>query len=393
MNNKLITIFSIFFIFFLVQCKETNQSVKSQNKFLFWTVGSSDINTRFGVKIYNALDSLEEETGLLDEFLFTIAEEPLTINQITERSGISQGQTEFIINYLDSCNFIRKFDQNKWATILPVITDYQMKIIRKDLAQMANNIAQYLRNEAEQIKNLYNKVKSPTDPAWNKISHLIIDKFIIDASFHKNLNKLKRESDESENNNSGKSIMPAFLMHRGENFSNFGSNWYEFKKGEDQREVFVLHGAVLNRYDIALNKYKWDKEFSASLFKISTDNRLDSLNAGEREMYSDLGWISGDSLSVPILEANTLKSMLPLLENIGKEAAEIAFTEFSDLSDSYNKSSYSEFIDYKEDYIQVLIHSLFGLTIEQLVKTGVVSKVPKPVPDYFGVFIVKGKTY
>jgi hypothetical protein len=375
-------------LFFSVSCSDDSRSDRDHIEFNFYTVGNGDINARFGTDIYQALESLRGNTGQLDEFLFTIAEEPLTMNQIQERSGLTQSQVEYFISNLDSCNIIKEYDQNRWATTLPVITDNQMKIIRKDLAPMASSVAQYLNKEAHQIRTLYNKVKSPLDPEWEDISHLIISKFIIDGTFHSNLNRLKRES-----NNRIISVIPAYIRQQGENNSNFGCNWYKFNEGENQREVYVLHGAILDRYDITMNKYRRDQHFIAGLFNISPEGGIDSLTDQEKEKLRNLGWISDDRLLVPIVKADTIKSLWPEMESIGRDAAEVAFAKFTDITDSYNKSTYSEFLDNDEDYIQVLIHSLFGLTIEHLVKSGTVSQIPESVPEFFGVYFVFGKLF
>ncbi len=375
-------------LFFSVSCSDDSRSDRDHIEFNFYTVGNGDINARFGTDIYQALESLRGKTGQLDEFLFTIAEEPITMNQIQERSGLTQSQVEYFISNLDSCNIIKKYDQNRWATTLPVITDNQMKIIRKDLAPMASSVAQYLNKEAHQIRTLYDKVKSPLDPEWEDISHLIISKFIIDGTFHSNLNRLKRES-----NNRIISVIPAYIRQQGENNSNFGCNWYKFNEGENQREVYVLHGAILDRYDITMNKYRRDQHFIAGLFNISPEGGIDSLTDQEKEKLRNLGWISDDRLLVPIVKADTIKSLWPEMESIGRDTAEVAFAKFTDITDSYNKSTYSEFLDNDEDYIQVLIHSLFGLTIEHLVKSGTVSQIPESVPEFFGVYFVFGKLF
>ena len=392
-NNYLFRIVLFGFFILPTLCCNSACSGEKRPEFSFWVVGSSGVKVRFGTKIYDRLDSLRAETGLLDDFLYTLAEEPLTIDQIRERSGMTRSQVEYLITSLEPCNFIKKYDRSRWATTLPVVTDDQMVVIRKDLAPMADSVAQYLVKETQRIRKLYDEAKSPTDPSWEVVSHLFIDKFIIDGSFHSNLNRLKRESDAGEPDDGEKRMIPAFLLHRGDNFSTFGCNWYEFEEGEDHIEIFVLHGAILDRYDIAMNKYAWDKTFSAGLFKISPGGGMDSLTDREKEILRDLGWISDERLMVPIVNASTIKSLMPVIKNIGRDAAEVAFAEFADLTDSYNNSSYAKFLDHEEDYIQVLIHSLFGLTIEQLVRVGAVSQVPGTVPESFGVYIVSGRVY
>ena len=158
----------------------------------------------------------------------------------------------------------------------------------------------------------------------------------------------------------------------------FFSKWSddEYWKGTDVRK-----GADLYQH------------FAAGLFKISPEGGLDYLTDREKEMLRDLDWILGDHLLIPIVKAATIKSLWPAMENIGRDAAEVAFAKFTDITDSYNKSTYSKFLDNKEDYIQVLIHSLFGLTIEHLVRSGTVSQIPEPVPESFGVYIIFGKLF
>ncbi len=393
LNKKLLGIISLSCIVSLIHCSDPVNTGKSVAEFSYWTVGSSGISSRFGTNIYRTFDSLRESTGQLDEFLFAIAEEPVTADQIRERSGLSQAQVEYFITVFDSLRFIKKHDESRWATVLPVITDNRMKIIRKDLASMAESVAQYLKEEGSRIRTLYDKVKSPLDPSWENISHLIIDKFIVDGSFHSNLNRLKRESDSGKPGYREMNVIPAFLLQQGENFVNFGCNWYKFNEDDDQREVYVLHGAVLDRYQITMNKYRGNRDFAACLLNVSPKGEINNLTQLEKEMLRGLDWIPGDSLMVPIVKAGTIISLQPTVEDIGRAAAEVAYAKISDITDSYNRSSYSKFIQYKEDYIQVLIHSLFGLTIEQLVKNGTVAKIPILVPESFGVFIVNGKLY
>jgi hypothetical protein len=375
-------------LFFLLSCGDDNGSDRSHLEFNFYTVGSGGINARFGTDIYQELDNLRGNTDKLDEFLFAIAEEPLKMNQIQERSGLSRSQVEYFISNLDSCHVIKKYNRDRWATTLPVITDNQMRIIREDLAPMANSLAQYLKQEIHQIRSLYGEVKSLQDPSWEDISHLVISKFIIDGTFHSHLNGLKRESD-----NRKARVVPAFLLQKGENNLNFGCNWYKFNEGDDQREVYVLHGAILDRYVITMNKYRGDQHFFAGLFKISPEGGIDSLTDQEKEILRDLDWISDDRLLVPIVKAGTIKSLWPAIENLGRDAAEVAFAKFADITDSHHRSTYSHFLDNDEDYIQVLIHSLFGLTIEQLMRSGTVSQIPETVPESCGVYFIFGKLF
>lgn len=392
LNRKHCALILLSCFFFLVCCSNVSCSGRNHAELRFWTVGDG-INVRFGTDVYQALDRLRENTSQLDEFLLTIADGPLTKMQILERSGLRQSQVDYFITNLDSLKLINKDDQDRWATVLPVITDKQMKIIRKDLNPMANSVAQYLKKEMHPIKTLYDRVKSPLDPPWEDIAHLIVDKFIIDGTFHSHINKLERERDVRKRDGRHRRTAQAFFLEFGKNFSTFGSNWYAYNQGGNQREVYVLHGAVLDRYDVAMNKYRGSREFATALFNITLEGGIYTLTDLEKEMLKSLGWIANDGLLVPIVRAVTIKSLWPAIEKIGRDAAGVAFGNFSAITDSYSKAPHSKFLENDDDYIQVCIHVLFGLIIEHLVKNGAVSRIPDPVPESFGVYFVFGKLF
>ena len=72
---------------FLIFCGDDSRSDRESAEFTFYIVGSGGVGARFGSEFYQTLESLRGDTGQLDEFLFTIAEEPLTMDQIQEISG------------------------------------------------------------------------------------------------------------------------------------------------------------------------------------------------------------------------------------------------------------------------------------------------------------------
>lgn len=381
-------------LFCFVWGNAMSQSKRNHSDLAFWTVGNTDgMVARFGVNVRQALSSLKADKAQLDGFLLTISEQPLTRTEIIERSGLAESQVDHFISKLDSAKLIKKDDQARWVTTIPVITDNQMRIIRKDLARMASNVVEYLKKETPRLKAFYDEVKSPMDPPWEVVSHLIIDKFIIDGTFHSSINRLKEEKDVRELGRQRQRATPAFFLEVGENFSNFGCNWYPYNELDDQREVYVLHGGVLHRHEIAMNKYRGDQHFSAALFKITPEGGLHSLTSQEKEMLRYLNWISNDSLLVPIVNAITIKRLWPTIEELGKDAAILGFGSFADITDSYKKAPHSGFLDEDDDYVQVCIHVLFGLTIEHLVNTGVVARIPNPVPESFGVYVVNGKLF
>lgn len=391
-NYRILVYLLILILMMSVAC--TKQDSPKSGDLRFYRVGGQKgIIERFGTNVYETFNELDVHKDAFDRFLFTIAEEPLTEKQIVEKSTLSSSQVMNFISTLDSINVVKKDEQGRWATTVPVITDRQMKVIRKDLTPMANSVAQYLKKEVHQLKTLYNEVKLPHDPPWEDMTHLIIDKLIIDGTFHSKMNRLKREKEARETDDQYQYMIPAFFLEHGENFSNFGTNWYGFPKNDDQRDVFVLHGALFDRSVIAMNKYRGDENFGSALFKISPEGSIASLTEQEKDMLRYLKWTAEDRLLVPIVHANTLKSLWSTMEKIGNDAAEVAFEHFSDIVESFNNSPYSKFCEGNSDYIQVCYHALFGITIEQLVENGIVSPIPEPVPEHLGVYFVFGDLY
>ena len=390
---------NLFFIFlliliFIMTATCTRQESPKRAGLNFWTVGgSTGVRNRFGENFWKSYFSLQKDKDEFDRFLLAIAERSLTEQQIAEKSGLLPSRVEYFATRFDSMKVIKKDAQGRWATAVPVITDRQMKTIREDLTPIAYKVAQHIKGEAARIKQLYDRVKSPSDPSWEVAAHLILDKFLVDGKFHRAIGNLERERGIKELYDQDQKHLPAFFLERGEHFSTFGSNWYSYKQSEEEREIYVLHGAVFDRYTILMNKYRGNEDFGSALFKITPEGGIDALADEEKEMLKYLEWIADDRLLVPIVHRNTIDSLTPVIENVGRSAAEIVFENHSIIIDSFNDSPYSKFSTGGGDYIQVCYHALFGLIVEQLVKTGVVSAIPKPVPGHFGAFIILGRVY
>lgn len=71
-----------------------------------------------------------------------------------------------------------------------------------------------------------------------------------------------------------------------------------------------------------------------------------------------------------------------------ESAAEVVFENFSVILEAYEKSPYSNYLDGSGDYIQYVYHVLIYASIEKLIEKGFLPAVPKPVPGYFGAFIL-----
>lgn len=359
----------------------------------FWVVGGEQGKIkRFGKNFSPTFRVLKKNKDELDCILLAIAEQPLTEKQILERCALAPSRVRYFISNLSSIQLI-KYNKDRWATTIPVITDKEMKIIKEDLTPLAYMVSQYIGNEVAQIKQLYAKAKSPLDPSWEDLAHLVIDKFLVDGSFLRAIGTLERDKGIRDLYNQSQQYLPAFFLERGDNFSTFGTNWYPFKRSDQQREVYVLHGALLDRFDILLNKYEADQNLSSALFKITPENAIHSFTNVEKEILTKLHWIAEDSLLVPTINATTIKSLLPVIDGIAKNAAEIVFENYSTITSSFNNSTYFKFLNAGGDYIQVCYHTLFCVIIEQLVAADILPPIPEPVPEYFGVFIILGKLF
>jgi hypothetical protein len=276
---------------------------------------------------------------------------------------------------------------------VPVITDQRIKVIKEQLHPIASGVSSFIEGVVSQLTALYDEVKSESDPPWQDVAHLIVDKFIVDGSFHRAVGTLERQRGIGVHYNQAQNHITAFFLERGENFSAFGTNWYAFNEGDAQREVYVLHGALFRRYDIQMNRYRGDGGFSSALFKVSPEGGLGSLTSREIEMLEELGWLSGSRFAVPLVQANTLKALLPLADTIGAGAAEVLFENHSSITDSFDESPHSRFLDAGGDYLQVCYHTLFSSVLEELVNSGVLPPLPESIPEYLGVYVVLGKMY
>lgn len=358
----------------------------------WWTAGSN-LQVRFGENFYDVMDRLDSVKSELNRFLYAIAEMPLSKEQIIQRTGLPEEQASSLISDLSSIKLIRKFDRNRWAATIPIITNDQMKAIKKSLHAMAEKTAAYLKSESLNLRAMYQNRKTSQDPPWEEMTHLFFCKLIVDATFHRNMNILNHHRKKRTTEGITPDGSSLFFFEMGADYTSLGCNWYGFKENGRRRDIYFLHGPVYRRYSYPVEKYRRSKDFSSAYFKISVEGGIGSLTENEKTMFQELGWTDHNKVRVPIVKNTSVKPLLPAFNNIGKKAADIAFGHVDDMIDQYETGPYSKFLEGSKDYIQVNLHILFGIVAERLIDDGVVSEVPDPLPSYFGVYFVFGKLF
>ncbi len=389
-QHKLISILA-FLLTLLSAGLARGQDHREPARLSFWVVGGGDESgIRFGTD--NVTKALADGRHDTETILLGIAERPLSADAIAARTKLSRARVLGLLACLQALHLAKEDDKARWATTIPVITDEQMKRIRKSLTPMARDVARKVAADAPALTAMYGSVKSATDPAWQDIMHLVIDRFLVDGSFREAIQRLELERGVHQRYYShDQDIIPAFFLERGEHFSTFGTNDYDFQNGSEQRQVYVLHGAVLKRYDIRMNGHRSDPVLSAALFRLTPAGGTESLTGNEMETLRALGWVENDRLQVPVMQAKTVQALMPLLEKIGADAGNVVLDEHSGIIKAFDHSPYSRFQHSSGDYIQACYHVLFDLVLEQLAATGVLSAFPQPAPEHFGVFIIMGQ--
>ena len=388
-----IIIFSLL-IFFQGKCSRTVPPHSHGAELSFWTVGggSTSWTARFGTAPSRFYEEFGKDKAARNAFFMALAENPRNKRQISRMSGLPESKVEELISRFQSIKLITKAKQ-KWAAAIPVITDKQAVAIRDSLAPMASLVAEAVKPHGSDMEALYDKEKTSSDPPWDDIAHFVIDKCLVDGTFHSAVVRLAPGDIYLAHCSEDQKALPAFFLERGENFTCLGCNWYSFQEDEAKREISVLHGNLMDRFDIAMNKYRANSAFSAALFKITPAGGYSSLSGPEIEMFRDLGWIGNERLLVPVVDAAAIKLIMPLLQELGKEMAEIVFSNYPVILDAYQDSPYSTFLEGAGDYIQVCYHALLSLVVGELVQKNVIPPIPKPVPEHFGAYITLGSVF
>ena len=201
----------------------------------WWTVGSSGIKERFGENFYKIMDRLDAETRDHEKILYAIAETPLSKEQIIKKTGLTDGRVSSLISSLSSIRVIRTVGSDQWATTVPVVTDREMKQIRKSLSAMTEATAIYLKNEASDLRSRYTRARTSLDPPWEDVAHLFLCKMIVDASFHRNMNILNRERKKRKSEGATRGGVSLFFSELGPNYTSLGCNWYDYKNKKKHR--------------------------------------------------------------------------------------------------------------------------------------------------------------
>lgn len=379
-------------LFFLTGCSQTNEPLSAAAEVNFWTVGTGGSSVRFGKDFVSVSREIDKDKAALNAFLLAIAEQPQDEKKIERTTSLPPSKIEELISECRSINWI-KDEQGRWATTVPVITDRQAVLIKERLTPLALSVAEKVKASVQEIRSRYEKEKEASDPPWSEVAHLVIDKLLIDGTFHGAIEDLEEEKTGQEFYTEAQKILPAFFLEHGEHAANFGCNWYRFEHEGTLREIYVLHGTLLDRIEIPMNRYRNDPAFSSLIFKVSPTGECGDLSQPELEVFEGLGWLDGERLAIPIVHADTIKAFLPLIQETGKEMAEIVFVDYSVFLDSFKNSPYAEFVDGAGDYIQACYHILFSMIIDELVEERIVPSVPRPVPDSFAVYMTLGSVW
>lgn len=385
----------VFILFALTVCiivpEVWSQVVEPEKSFSFWTVGNS-ARGRFG-DWYPMYSELEKNEELLFCLLNELAGKQATIDEILTSCEFERTLLNNAIDSLLKHNFIGRLDDGALYSKIPVMTHGEMKLLQSSLKPIAERVAKCIDQEIISTVEVYNRSKQISDPEWEDISHLVIDKFIIDASFHHGMTTLEKENGYKKYYSDEQKDIPAFFLQNGSIYGTFGVNWYGIKGSEQERHVYVLHGAPFKRFDIPFNKYGRSENFADIFHRISNDGGLERLNNDEIKIFSDLGWVKHNTLTIPFIQAESIRIIKDQVEKIGIKASKLVFEDFSVIMNCYEDSAHSNYSSGAGDYLQVCYHLLFSSIIEELIELGTLPAIPEPVPEDIGVYVTIGSFF
>jgi len=393
MEKKVVVLFSFILIYpFLTLCANVFwTSQQEENRLTFLIVGGREGSIkRFGdISMLRQLFYSKEKRRAAEQFLLTIAQKPLSKEQILKQSRLSTEEINDVTTFLQSLNMIALKD-NMWTTTLPVITGQEMITLRKNLSPLADKIALDVSSFIPQIKNIYAQNRIASDPEWDEMAHLFISYFLLDISFLRFLRMSENKKGIRQYYSERQNILPAFFLELGKNFTNFGCNSYSFSNDEKSTKVyvFVLHGTLFDRQRILVNMYENNPDFASALFKLIPQAKIQSFSDGEKKVFKAMNWMDKDEVLVPAMDGSVRKYLMPVVSKAAGTAAEEVFENFDVILDAFKNSLYSKFLDGAGDYIQYCYHVLMYLSIENLVQKGLLPPIPKPTPEYFGIYIL-----
>jgi len=167
---------------FILMCSFINNSLGQDKeivpKFVFWTVGNS-VTPRLGNHWYKNLNELQKDENSFNCFLQAIATGPQTNEKILLQCGMSLAWLNEAVDSLISHNCLGKTTNSDIYSKIPIITNKEMKYLQKRLNIISNRVAKKIEEDISKVIEVYNESKSKTDPNWEDISHLVVDKLAV----------------------------------------------------------------------------------------------------------------------------------------------------------------------------------------------------------------------
>jgi len=369
------------------------QQKNTDRIFDYWNVGNDGDKHRFGTNAGIVLREIRKEEKPFTDLIMALNKGPATKEYLAEELDVCTSWLDQTLSLLTTFRFMKKTTNGQYYTPLPVLTSREMESLQNELSPLARKVAINIHDRIEEIKEIYYAEKTDSDPNWDNIAHLVIDKLLIDGTFHSSIGKKEMEQGLKSYYTEEQKMITAFFVESKSEFGPFGVNWYEFKNEESTREVYILHGGLFKRFNIPFNKYRRSSLMTDMLNRINTSGELIGLTNKEITELNELGWLNDGQLTVTVVNATSIKALHTILQSVGDDCARIVSEEFATILNAWEASDEKKYAEGAGDYIQVCYHSLFPCIIRELIKMGSIPSLPSDIPAHYGIFITTGSYY
>ncbi|KPV62458.1 MAG: hypothetical protein AOA65_1820 [Candidatus Bathyarchaeota archaeon BA1] len=281
--------------------------------------------------------------------------------------------------------------EGKFFTTIPVLTRGKSMQLKRYLEPIALREAVAIEKEMGYIKEAVLSMPFSEGFAWDDLAHIIIDALILDLGTLNSLQLIEKEKGIYDLRTDWQKVIPFFGVENDpDSIPNLGVN----SNTVDGFGLSFMHSTLFERkidpFDVVKNER--NKQLISILFEKTTPLPHLFVEVGEEPVRSllQLNWVRRKndeiSLNLPAIRAVDREPLSKLVKKVSEGVAQAVIESIDIIRQSYETLDYYSWLPGIGDYLEIVYHMLMAYTTKELVRRGLLPKIPEELPPNWSVW-------
>ncbi|RLE83272.1 MAG: hypothetical protein DRJ67_12540 [Thermoprotei archaeon] len=328
---------------------------------------------RFGANPWELLSDRGSQ-----ELMLALADGPRTLAELRDKVAPEALER---LDILVKHGLVRQVG-GAYAASIPVVTDAKARRLRVLLRPLAAAVAGVVERRVGEVKSAFMRTRLAEGFEWGDVAHILVDALLLDFSMLSCVENLLTRERLFQGWSRWQRVIPFFGMEVGPHMANFGVNsWFI-----DGFGISVMHGSMIRRTGL-LRLMSVLQEQGEVLLELCRSGSIREVPSGLVELGLVRASGEGYELAVPVLRGGDKVLVTEAVVAVAHEAAEELVARYGVIEDAFRSLGYAEWLEGVGDFVELAIHVVMALSIEELVERGALPGIPEEPSASWGVWL------